>query len=618
MGTEMRYIFLLLVFSILSQAQSVPVRLGDAINLISPVTDAQGSAVLFGAAVAPDSTVQKGTNLFLFSGGDSSIRQLTNYAGNSNLTGVTGVTYADSGGFAAFASLPAGPGGAEEVHLVDTSRVADRMLISDHGGCIETLCVSCFRPCVGPVHLSADGRKVLYAVARQQPFFVVSADGTGLVNLPIYSGSLAPSPQRVISLAGLFVFTSSAPSGPTFAAAATDVYTMTLAGTALNQVTKFGNSMFFARNATMNANGSLIAFESNYSASGATENYQIWVVHPDGSALRQLSIGPDGASNPSISADGSVVAFVQSGQIKLAETSGNETILTLTNLSVSMPGDPALSQDGSRLVLTLGPRSGTPAAVYRIPTDSTSNSLSSLGIYAPPLRNTNGVASAAGYGTPSPGSLISVYGANIGSDELTQANTFPLPPSLAGASLLVNGEKVPLLTVTPWQINAQLPQTVPAGQATLQVRVGNVALPAAGIQVASVSPENFVIPFTRGNLYYPQAAAFHAGTSVLADMDHPAAAGEKLEIYGLGLGVTNPVVKAGLASPASPLARAQQMPRLQIGAVEATITFAGLTPGLAGVYQVNAVVPGGLAAGLQSLTWIGPGGPVSDSSIAVK
>jgi len=35
---------------------------------------------------------------------------------------------------------------------------------------------------------------------------------------------------------------------------------------------------------------------------------------------------------------------------------------------------------------------------------------------------------------------------------------------------------------------------------------------------------------------YSQAAAFHAGTGVAADLDHPAVAGETLEIYGLGLG----------------------------------------------------------------------------------
>jgi len=618
MVTAMRNILVSLVFSILSQAQTLPFFLNNTSNLISPATGPQGSTVLFGAAVAPDGTVQQGTNLYLFSEANASIRQLTNYAGNSNLTGVTSVAYADSAGFAAFVSLPAGPNSvAEEVHLIDISSAQDRMLVSDNEGCAEPLCIPCFRPCVGPVHVSADAGKVLYEVARQQPLVVVNADGSGLTHLPIYSGSLAPSPLRVISSAGMVVFTSSALSASTTAAGA-DVYTMNLDGSGLTQVTKFGSSMFSAGNATISADGSLIAFESNFSAAGAAQNNQIWLVHPDGSALRQLSTGPDTASNPSISADGSVVTFLQSGQIKRAGTGSNETILTLTNLSVSAPGNPALSPDGAWLSFTLGPRSGSAAAVYRIPTNSPSHSLSSLAIYAPHLFNTNGVVSADGYGVPSPGSLISAYGANLGSEELTQANGFPLPVSLDSVSLLVNGESVPLLAVTPWQINAQLPQTVPAAPATFQVRVGNVALPAASVQVSSISPENFVIPFTRGNLSYPQAAAFHAGTRILADMDHPAAAGETLEIYGLGFGVTDPLVAAGVPSPASPLARAHQMPQLQIGGVDAAIKFAGLTPGVVGVYQVNAVVPQGLAAGLQNLTWSGPGGPVDNSSIAVK
>jgi len=122
MVTAMRNILVSLVFSILSQAQTLPFFLNNTSNLISPATGPQSSTVLFGAAVAPDGTVQQGTNLYLFSEANASIRQLTNYAGNSNLTGVTSVAYADSAGFAAFVSLPAGPNSvAEEVHLIDIS-----------------------------------------------------------------------------------------------------------------------------------------------------------------------------------------------------------------------------------------------------------------------------------------------------------------------------------------------------------------------------------------------------------------------------------------------------------------------------------------------------------------
>jgi len=98
----------------------------------------------------------------------------------------------------------------------------------------------------------------------------------------------------------------------------------------------------------------------------------------------------------------------------------------------------------------------------------------------------------------------------------------------------------------------------------------------------------------------------------------PSAPGETLEIYGLGLGITDPLVAAGVPSPASLPARALEPPHLQIGGIDAKITFAGLTPGLAGVYQVNAIVPAGIASGLQGIAWLRPDGGQVDSAIAVK
>jgi uncharacterized protein (TIGR03437 family) len=69
------------------------------------------------------------------------------------------------------------------------------------------------------------------------------------------------------------------------------------------------------------------------------------------------------------------------------------------------------------------------------------------------------------------------------------------------------------------------------------------------------------------------------------------------EMYGTGIGATDPAVLAGQPSPANPVARATLLPVVRIGGVEARVLFAGLTPGLAGVGQINIVVPSGLKPG---------------------
>lgn len=62
-------------------------------------------------------------------------------------------------------------------------------------------------------------------------------------------------------------------------------------------------------------------------------------------------------------------------------------------------------------------------------------------------------------------------------------------------------------------------------------------------------------------------------------------------IYATGLGAVAPPVPIGSAAPLSPLSRTTVDIQVLIGGVDAQVQFAGLTPGLAGVYQVNLVVP---------------------------
>jgi uncharacterized protein (TIGR03437 family) len=187
----------------------------------------------------------------------------------------------------------------------------------------------------------------------------------------------------------------------------------------------------------------------------------------------------------------------------------------------------------------------------------------------------------------------------------------------------VNGQPAPLVAVTPWQVNAQLAPDLAEGPAAFQFRFADgTTSSASAADVKSVAPAIFILPsapcppgtatpapsngqpgLVLGCSANSQAAAFHANSAVPADQAHPAAAGEVLEIYGTGLGLTNPFVPARMPAPAAPPARTLTIPQVLIGNIMVQVTFAGLTPGFAGLYQVNVVVPSGLRPGQQSVQW---------------
>ena len=92
------------------------------------------------------------------------------------------------------------------------------------------------------------------------------------------------------------------------------------------------------------------------------------------------------------------------------------------------------------------------------------------------------------------------------------------------------------------------------------------------------------------------AAIFHADGSRV-NPSNPGHRDEKLTIYATGLGATTGgKVTAGTPSPASPLAVTAPInlyfgnPLIKDAAI--IVDWSGLAPGLIGVYQINARIPG--------------------------
>src|SRR5690349_9651326 len=78
-----------------------------------------------------------------------------------------------------------------------------------------------------------------------------------------------------------------------------------------------------------------------------------------------------------------------------------------------------------------------------------------------PVVEAGGVVDAASFTAPVvPGSLVSIFGAHLASAP-GAAQAIPLPVALGGVTVSFNGIAAPLLYVSPLQINAQLPWTVP-------------------------------------------------------------------------------------------------------------------------------------------------------------
>jgi uncharacterized protein (TIGR03437 family) len=195
------------------------------------------------------------------------------------------------------------------------------------------------------------------------------------------------------------------------------------------------------------------------------------------------------------------------------------------------------------------------------------------------------VTDAAGYGPRiAPGALASVFGSNLASSEQQPAD-FPLPPSINGTSVTIQGTQAPLYYVNTTQINFQVPSGLTAGLASVVVTAPGGTSNTFSVTVLAQAPAIFQY----GN---NQAVAQNDDANHTLNSDAARApAGSVLTVYLTGQGPVDNPVTDGLATPLSPISKATATATATIGSQNAPIQFLGLAPDDAGVAIANIQVP---------------------------
>jgi uncharacterized protein (TIGR03437 family) len=212
-----------------------------------------------------------------------------------------------------------------------------------------------------------------------------------------------------------------------------------------------------------------------------------------------------------------------------------------------------------------------------------------------PSISSGGIVSAAG---SSPGiargSVASLYGTSL-ADGPSPATSAPLPRTLGNTQVAVNGVSAPLWYADSSQINFQVPFESPLqGQASVVVTHSGVASSPMNVTLTPYAPSVFTYQRSPG-VFDP--IIVHATDNQLVTPADPAVAGEYVVVYGTGIGDLTVVPATDAPSPTSPPATAKVTPTATIGGVNATVGFAGLTPGGIGLAQFNIQLPSSLPSG---------------------
>ena len=189
-----------------------------------------------------------------------------------------------------------------------------------------------------------------------------------------------------------------------------------------------------------------------------------------------------------------------------------------------------------------------------------------------------------------PNSIVSIFGSGLAwsSQGVTAADIVnsTLPVELNSTRVYVMDSPAPLLYVSDGQVNFLVPGNQLDGDVKIRVVREGVTGPEVTVTLVDAAPALF-------QTAAGYAIAAHLDNSLIAP-GSPAQAGEIIVVYACGLGRTQPNPAPGAIPQSAAVIQRLSDLKVYLGGAAldpASILYAGLTPGSAGLYQINLVLP---------------------------
>ena len=222
-----------------------------------------------------------------------------------------------------------------------------------------------------------------------------------------------------------------------------------------------------------------------------------------------------------------------------------------------------------------------------------------------------------------PASWISIYGTF--STTTAQWNG-DFPTKLGGVSVTVDNKPAYLWFVSPTQLNVQAPDSITSGCVNVAVTTANgTATQQVMLQPAQPSFSLYDgTPYAIGEIITPDGTGGNANGTFdfvgpvgkLVFPSRPAKVGETVQLFAVGLGPTKTPVPAGQVDSIATLNPTTYPVTVSVGGKPAQVTFAGEI--IAGLYQINIVVPNVPSGDNVIVATVGAPNPVLFSSFSTQ